>query len=345
MLLSRCGCVPGEKCGRGRPAKYGAPMTPAEQKKWKRIEQKADKQEQERRDVLAQLLKIYRRMQMIAHSDSTNLNEAAAEIEKASANIREQQHLFFKELETLEVWQLKDLLKVWTKTPDSHGRLHNERSGEKFRRGGQSEMEIIVSRRDNDTGKVVPEGHGPDNMGDDDEGHIRNPVKNTGLPAFENRLYLIARWLMRTRVCAVCGRAGTDEHIWTEWYKFDYLEHLRKEAAITPGMMLVMAEGTWKREHGCEIKTLLKKPLTFFRSVDDRNLAPGEVTQIEIEDSIRRGWVFFSTWGDRTQHLLPSQAAVRIFFRYFSDAFSTVVGLPKDVESKGFTEIFNVLGA
>jgi hypothetical protein len=316
---------------RGRPPKFGTAMSPAEQKRRKRAEKQ---QEQEQRDLIAQLMKIYRCMQPSPYSKLTHPAERDAEIRRAGENIRERQRRFLEGLEELQVDDLKRLLEAWTTIPDSHGRLHNERSGEKPRYKGQSEIEILAAHavREGDGGRVTPGGYGPVNDDGDGKtqrnastfaGHERRPIKREAKPsALDNRLYLIARWLMRTGTCSVCGFAGGDEHIWQKWYESVWKEQ-RWEAAHSAQMGIYVYEELGQEdEHLPEIRKYLRKPLTFFRSVDDQNPS-GEVTLVEIEDSIRRGWTFFSTVSNRTEYLLPSQAIVQVFFGHlrFSDSF------------------------
>jgi hypothetical protein len=296
MLLARCGCDP-VKRGRGRPPIYGVAMTPAEQKRQKRAEQRATKAKQERRELLAKLLVAYRRMQPIPYlNPNSKVTDPAETLAKIEKNIREQQHRFFDELENLETWRLKYLLDCWTKTPDSHG-------GSEERTTGTGNIALIADlqqmREEKGYGGVGAERF--------------KPVRQ--LSAFDNRLYLVARWLMRKGVCPVCGFVGNEEHIWSEWYKADYIERWTGAAKISQGMASVMMgfqiQIDWG--HWNAVKKYRTKPLAFFRSVDDRNPYFAG-TKIEIEDSVKRGWAFFSTRVDRTEHLLPSQAVVKVFF-------------------------------
>ena len=168
------------KRGSGRPPILGTAMTPAERKALSRANQKTKLEDAERRKIVAELMNIYRRQQ----ADIVEGKDKKATLERrGAARVQERQYL--NNLLELPLEKLKLALETQKQTPDSHGRLHNERSGEDKRKHGQSEMERLLAARqsvssnfvindDMETiklmsagSKVKPEGAGPDSFEED----------------------------------------------------------------------------------------------------------------------------------------------------------------------------------
>lgn len=170
---------------RGRPPKFGIAMTAAERKAASRAWKKEKQQDAERRNLIAELMNIYRRQQAMIISDK---NRKATEERIKGAG--EQRRQYLNDLEHLNLTTLQVLLKTEKETPDSHGRLHNERSGEAEHSTDQSEMETIIAARQHDTSlfevddpeaateeakqmaagfRVRPQGAGPDTSDKEDD--------------------------------------------------------------------------------------------------------------------------------------------------------------------------------
>jgi hypothetical protein len=296
-------------------------MSPAEQKRRKR-------EEKARRDLLAQLLKKYRSMELSPYARNKK-HQAAADT--AAAKIKQQRTHFFDELRSLPVFELKRLLETWNTASDRHGRLHNERSGEAPRKNGQSEIEVIKEQQrifDEGGRKVKPQGHGPakdkddateddQDLGTTDNVRRQHRSKEAALEerqSFDNKMYLVARWMMKDGACSICGSTDGEDHIWKKWYECEgRINQFQALHAVSPDVAGVLY-GQIDHEHIDKIDELLRKRWVFFASVDDRTSTHGDVTAIKIPDLIKRGWSFFSTVSDRTEYLLPSQSTVRIFF-------------------------------
>ncbi len=133
---------------RGRPPKHGAAMTLAERKAASRANQQAKQDEAERTKLIAELMKIYDRQQV------DSLSSVAFAVD------RKQRAQYHRDLTGLSVAELRVAMEG-KQTPDTHGRLHNERSGEKEQIGGQSEIEIIIGAKQHDSGYFEDEDQNP----------------------------------------------------------------------------------------------------------------------------------------------------------------------------------------
>jgi hypothetical protein len=131
----------------GRPPRLGVAMTPAERKAASRLNRKQKEQDAERRRLIAELMKIYRRQQSRIVIDARKTHKKWEDAHKA-ARQHERQHL--DELTQMSLAGLQSVLGIQTRTPDTHGRLHNERSGETERGYGQSEIERILAAQQHD---------------------------------------------------------------------------------------------------------------------------------------------------------------------------------------------------
>jgi hypothetical protein len=123
--------------------------------------------------------------------------------------------------------------------PDSHGRLHNERSGEADRISGVSEMERIVAAqdRDEDGRRVKPTGQGPDVSVDEktdvkaepfDRGAAREYIRgrlddDLDAKKLNDKISEIAQWAFFSLTgyagCRLCGyqghtTQGMEDHVW-----------------------------------------------------------------------------------------------------------------------------------
>lgn len=173
---------------RGRPPKHGVAMTAAERKAASRAWQKEEQQDAERRKLVAELLIIEKRN--LAKPGGETITELGKDRIR-SAN-RQYLQTLHDNLLHQSIDALRKSLKALEELPDSHGRLHNERSGEAERSMGQSEMEKLDNARRHDTGlfevddpeaatqeakqmaagfQVTPQGAGPDvfDTSEDDE--------------------------------------------------------------------------------------------------------------------------------------------------------------------------------
>src|SRR6266404_6840547 len=104
---------------RGRPPKHGTAMTPAERKVASRASQKAKQDDAERRNLIAEIVKIVRRN--LAGPGDVGRNSTV------TAN-RNYVRILHDDLFHLSIDKLQMSLEA-LKLPDSRGRLHNERSG------------------------------------------------------------------------------------------------------------------------------------------------------------------------------------------------------------------------
>ena len=311
---------------RGRPPEYGAAMSPAEQKRRKR-------EEKARRDLMAELLKVYRRMQATPYARTSKEQLAA---DKAAAQMRRQQQRFFSQLNALPVYELKRLLEAWKETPDAAGRLPGERSGERRNRNGQSEIETITeAQRAEDEGgrKVKPKGHGPYQDGDDDDdaeqlnsepgrsGQCDSDAANNWQRSLEAKLNLVARLMTKDGVCCVCGSTEGEEHIWKKWYECTSAEakFLAMHSAGAPDELRIALYERIDHNHLDAIDKMLRKRWATLGYTEDVQPIPHS-EQISIDDLIKKGWAFFSTILNKTEVILPSQAVVRSFFGHLEFA-------------------------
>jgi hypothetical protein len=150
---------------RGRPPKSGVAMTPAERKAASRLNLEQTKQDKERRDLIARLVKIYDRQALhVTVTGHDRDAESRAEDRRASDRIQRRQYL--ENLKLLTLSELK-LTAEGKNVPDSRGRLPGE-----MKSGGHGSRELgnILDAELKDMGgpdsiatPVKPEGRSPDN--------------------------------------------------------------------------------------------------------------------------------------------------------------------------------------
>lgn len=159
---------------RGRPPKFGVAMTVAERQAASRAWRKEKHQDVERRNLVAEILKIYRRE--LSWAGGAITVERESKIYKANKHHLRSLH---NELLNLSIEELQAVLDTKKNNPDSEGRLHNERSGQGPQKHGQTEIERILGLIQHDTTKVVtPFWANPaDSVIDDDEELTRDTAK------------------------------------------------------------------------------------------------------------------------------------------------------------------------
>jgi hypothetical protein len=186
-------------------------MTPAERKTASRANQKAKQEDAERRNLVAEMLRIIRRNQSAPGGDITVVREQ--DIKAANRKFIRALHA---DLLRLSVDKLRESLEALKSLPDSRGRLHNERSGEAERSMGQSEMERILAGMQHnsslfETGdedadiqdpkmargfQFHPDGSGPDSFekdSDADSADVRSGAAKPGWVKTANE-----KWVQRT---------------------------------------------------------------------------------------------------------------------------------------------------
>ena len=292
---------------RGRPAKYGVAMSRAEQQRRKR-------EEKARRNLIAKLLRIYRRMQATPYARSSKGDTAFV---AACEQIRRQQRRYFEELNELPLPELRRLLDVWTETPDSHGRLHGETSGG-YGEGKITEVAEAERAAEDGTRTVKPEGHDPKKV----EGGIKASTSlnkhceesTTKQRRLERKMELVARRMTENGVCSVCGVEAGEEHIWQRWYESTAAEakFLSMHRAGAPYELRAALYELIDHEHLKKIGKMLKKNwVSLGGSANDAS--DGECTTV-LAKLLNAGWVFFSTLTDRTEMLLPPWAIFHSFY-------------------------------
>jgi hypothetical protein len=119
---------------RGPKLKGERPMTPAERK----AKQRAKAADVQRRDIVAQLVKINRRR--LSKPDVTS-----PQAHNVFANNRIRLRKIHDEWVLLPLEELQKTLRTYDEIKDSTGRLHGEASGEKDRSNGMSHPEKIIA--------------------------------------------------------------------------------------------------------------------------------------------------------------------------------------------------------
>jgi len=122
-------------------------MTSAERKAVSRANQEAKRDDAERRTLIAELMRIYRRQQ----SDIVDDPKRPKAVRERREVEHSQRRLYLYDLIRLSLAELQLTLEVAEQAPDTHGRLHNERSGEAQRSRGQSEIEKILGAKQHDS--------------------------------------------------------------------------------------------------------------------------------------------------------------------------------------------------
>jgi hypothetical protein len=123
-------------------------MNSAQRQADSRARRKREQDDAERRKLIAQLMKVYRRLQSAIVIDA---KEKPRDWEEAHKTAGQHRRPYLEQLNQMSLDQLKSVLTAENDTPDSHGRLHNERSGEAGRSHGQSEIEQILAAKQYDS--------------------------------------------------------------------------------------------------------------------------------------------------------------------------------------------------
>jgi hypothetical protein len=157
---------------RGPKPMNGMSMTTAERQRQSRANRKQKQEDAERRRLIAELMRIYRQQQGDVVFDSKRPH--LSQDQKAAKHRQERWYL--GQLIDLPVGELRLALETEKQTPDTHGRLPGERSGEGARAMGQSEIERLIAAKQHDSSlfegedqdprmaggfKVEPKGAGP----------------------------------------------------------------------------------------------------------------------------------------------------------------------------------------
>ena len=145
----------------GPKPKFGVAMTSAERKASSRANQKTKQDDAERRKLIAELMRIYRRQQGDAVFDSKRPHLS----QDQNAAKRRQERSYLAQLMTLAIGDLQLALETQKQTPDTHGRLSDERSGEGARAMGQSEIERLIAAKQHDSSLFEDEDQDPNMAG------------------------------------------------------------------------------------------------------------------------------------------------------------------------------------
>jgi len=137
---------------RGRPPKNGVPMTAAERQREK---YKRDTEPQVR-SLIAQIIKIVKRGMTTPAAAEDDTDQSAR---TRALDIRKENRVRLNQLQTelfkLGLQDLRNYLRVLKNTPDSRGRLHGERSGEKPVAGDHTELELIIAAQQRKNQPIV----------------------------------------------------------------------------------------------------------------------------------------------------------------------------------------------
>jgi hypothetical protein len=203
-----------EKRKRGRPRKHANDA--AKMAAYRLREQKKREDAMHTR-VVAWLIK--RCKTMLASPSKKPSNKTSESVDTILAKNRQYLREFEKNLFALPIDELKKVKNICEQAPDSHGRLHNERSGDAGRKMGLSEIErILDARRAFGGRKVGPIGRGPDSYEttDADDPGIRKwgpkvPATSPRLPHVQSESTCVTRSKM---VCCIpdCGLLGVAIH-------------------------------------------------------------------------------------------------------------------------------------
>jgi hypothetical protein len=232
---------------RGRPPKGERAMTPAERKARSRSDI-------ERRNLVAEFIKRTKR-------GLTDIVGAGELRDQERANQRKRMRQLRDDLLMLSIDDLRNTVATLKELSDSSGRLRNERSGEKSRASGMSEIERIVSmrERDEDGRKVKPEGTAPtpfeiDDTADKADNHqsfdrgaartyIRSRLDNDlTQKKLDDKITAIAQWAYSLpdfrNHCRLCGHEATstqgrEDHVWGAYERGLRLEDVYHEEQRT----------------------------------------------------------------------------------------------------------------
>ena len=153
----------------GRPPIGPRAASPAERKAKSRASKLEKLADTERRNLVAKLMTMYRRMQPDIYADRTSQADIAR-AEELRRKEKQRRRKLYDEWLDLPLADLQNLRSTWQETRDNEGRLPNERSGEGNRRFGMTELESIIAGqyRDEKGRRVSPSGAGPTQMEEDD---------------------------------------------------------------------------------------------------------------------------------------------------------------------------------
>jgi hypothetical protein len=153
---------------------------------------------------------------------SPSKDKSESSVHTIRAENRQYLRIFEDHLIGLSIDSSQQLKNIWEQNPDSHGRLHNERSGEADRSMGLSEIERIVAAQERSKSfggrRVGPIGRSPDSYEttDADDLDIRKwetnaPGASSRLPKVQSESGCFTRSKM---VCCVpdCGLSGAAIH-------------------------------------------------------------------------------------------------------------------------------------
>lgn len=144
---------------RGRPPKGDRAMTPAERKRLQRHTTDAKEKDIERRNLIAKILRKLR----VGKSIPDEKNLSASSLAEKAATDATGLNAMIANLKTMSIADLQNTYDSLKYFSDSKGRLANERSGEKDRRDGQSQIEGIIGITEYAPAQATnPEGHAPD---------------------------------------------------------------------------------------------------------------------------------------------------------------------------------------
>lgn len=248
----------------GRPPLHGVAMTAAERTAASRAKRKAKLDDAERRGLIAKLMKIYNRQESDVVRDPKH-PRPQLEAEQ-QATIRQQRSQYLSALKSMTLEQLR-IAFDGKSLSDQHGRLPNERSGEGPRKFGQSEIEQIESARQWNTGKVKPEGAGPESFEVDDDDSpgaaISKPIDLTitASEKWKQRAFasLIGKMVYKPQIggakCPFCdeifaketsaldhfeARYAEGERDYRKWWDYSWaMQQVQTKGSMPPGGLIV----------------------------------------------------------------------------------------------------------
>lgn len=232
---------------RGRPAKHGVAMTSKERVAQHRLDK-------ERRDLVAQLLVIFKRMLPFADQKSPQADAVLAERRLRLRRIRDEWVL-------LPVDELQKVLALYKAEKDSRGRLSGESSGEADRKSGMSGTEQRIAKADGEqhTGYDDDSASVPSNYNTEPDGSSTRPPQGLRIPQ-EHIDYLDRREGIITELidehvrkisldddqpvhrCVLClaelpDRSCARQHFWEEYDKGLRMFYRFKELSENPGVV------------------------------------------------------------------------------------------------------------
>jgi hypothetical protein len=219
---------------------HGVAMTAAERKQRSR----ANKKEPEKRNLIAVILKVFKRGLPTPGKAKPGRYSAENVREDNRKRLRQLSEDLMKE----SLPELQKYLNSLKQTPDSHGRLHNERSGERRLRGEMSEMEVLIAAKERAEhgGKAEPKGAGPasyekpDSMTDSADIKSPSPYRETpdAEARIEHQIILIINEIFSnpdvTPKCPWCSETfeeyvQAENHLHAEYNKVRSLSERAKE--------------------------------------------------------------------------------------------------------------------